>query len=444
MNYKELTKKLVRECLNRGADKAEVYLQNARNLSVSVRNNDIEKIEEADSIGIGFRVIVGNRLGFSHCNDFSDKSLQDTIKRAIDFAKLTTSDENNLLPAQEGYTEVEGLYDPEIVKISMDKKINMALELEKLAMKDERITDSSGSGYGERDTEVFIANSNGLSKSYKSGGCSLSVGVVAHKGDQRSSGYDWSSRRFFADLDSLENIAKNAARRAYEMLDPKSIQTQRASVIFEDRVSSRLIGGIIGALNGLRVLRGASFLSDSMNKKFASDLITITDDGTRPKGLASAPFDGEGVPTKKRTLVENGVVKNFYYNTYAASRAGTESTGNASRGRYTSPPGISTHNILVPAGKHTPKQIIEATNKGLLVNSLTGSGLNTTTGDFSGGAEGFWIENGKIQHPVRGLTIAGSAEEVLKGIDMLGDDLDMNRSMITPTLRVKEMQIGGV
>jgi len=444
MNYKELTKKLVKDCRQRGADKAEVYLQNSRNLSISVRNGDIETIEEADSIGIGFRVIVDNRLGFSHCNDFSDKSLQDTIQRAIDFAKLTTSDENNILPSQEGYTEIEGLFDPEIGNITMDKKINMALELEKMAMKDERITDSSGARYGDSDTEVFLANSNGLSKSYKSRACYLGVGVVAHKDDQRSSGSEYSSRRFFADLDSLDNIAETAARRAWEMLDPKSIPTQRASVIFDDRVSSRLIGGIIAALNGLRVLQGASFLGDSMNEKFASDLITIIDDGTRAKGLASAPFDGEGVPTAKRTLVENGVVKNFYYNTYAASRAGIESTGNASRGGYTSLPGIGTHNIMVPAGSYTPEQIIESTDKGLLVNSLTGSGLSTTTGDFSGGAEGFWIENGKIQYPVRGLTIAGNAEQVLKGIDMLGDDLDMHRTRITPTLRVKEMQIGGV
>ncbi len=444
MNYKELTEKLVEECLRRGADKAEVYLQSSRNLSVRIRNADVETIQESDSIGIGFRVIVDNRLGFSHCNDFREESLHNTIDRAIAFAKLTSPDEHNILPSDKGYTEIEGLYDPEINKIPMDKKIDLALEVEELAMQDERITHSSGGSFGDSESEVFIANSNGFSKNYKSGGCSLGIGVVAQKGDQRSTGYEYNTRRFFSDLDSATEIAKTAARRAWEMLDPKPVKTQRASVIFDSRVSPRLIGGIIGALNGLRVDQGATFLSDAMGEKFASNLITIIDDGTRERGLGSSPFDGEGVPTQKRTLVEKGTVKSFYYNTYAASRAGVESTGNASRRGYTSLPGISTHNILVPAGNHTPEQIISATERGLLLNSLTGSGLSTTTGDFSGGAEGFWIENGKIQHPVRGLTIAGNAEQVLKGIDMLGDDIDMHRATVVPTLRIKDMQIGGV
>ncbi len=444
MNYKELTERLVEKCIQYGADEAEVFLQNSRNLSLRVRNSDIETIEQADSIGIGFRVIVDKRLGFSHCNDFSDKSLTETMKRAIAFAKLTTSDENNILPTDKGYNKVKGLFDPQIAEISMDKKIEMALELEELAMEDKRITDSSGSRYVDRETEVFLANSNGLSKSYKSAACSISVGVVAKKGDERSSGFDISTMRFFSDLDPLPEIAKTAARRAWEMLDPKPIQTQRASVIFDNRVSTRLIGGIIGALNGQRVLQGASFLGDYKDKKFASELITIIDDGLKEKGLATAPFDGEGVPKQKRTLVENGVVKNFYYNTYAANRAGVKSTGNASRGGYTRLPGIGTHNIMVPKGKHTPEDIIKETKKGLLVNNLTGSGLNTTTGNFTGGAEGFWIENGKILHPVKGLTIAGNADTVLRGVDMLGDDLDMSRTTITPTIRVKEMQIGGV
>lgn len=444
MNYKELTEKLVERCLRRGADKAEVYLQSSRNLSIRIRNADIETVQESDSIGIGFRVIVGNRLGFSHCNDFRENSLNNTIERAIAFAKLTSPDENNIFPSDKGFTEIDGLYDPEIYKASMDRKIDMALEVEELAMEDKRITHSSGGGFSDSETEVFIANSNGITKNYKSGGCSLGIGVVAQKGEQRSTGYEYSSRRFFSDLDPVREIAGTAARRAWEMLDPKPVKTQRASVIFDSRISPRLIGGIIGALNGLRVVQGATFLSDAMNEQFASDLITIIDDGTKEKGMGSAPFDGEGMPTAKRTLVENGTVKNFYYNTYAASRAGVESTGNASRGGYTSLPGISTHNIIVPAGKYTPEQIISSTKRGLLLNSLTGSGLSTTTGDFSGGAEGFWIENGKIQHPVRGLTIAGSADEVLKGIDMLGDDLDMFRTAITPTLRIKELQIGGV
>jgi len=443
MNYKDLTLQLVDKCLKYGADEAEVYLQSNRNLSIQVLNNEIETIEEASSHGVGFRVLVDKKMGFSHCNDFSNKALEDTIKRAIAFAKLTSPDENNILPDDSGQTKVEGLYDDSITGIPMEEKIDMALKLEKLAMADQRITKSSGSGFSESESEIFIANSHGLSKSYKSGGCGVGVSVVAEKGDQKNTGGEYCSRRQFNDLKTLEEIAEKAAKNAYEMLDPEMVSTQRASVIFDPDVGRSLLGGVIGALNGERVLQGASFLKDSMDKKFASELLTIIDDGTREKGLASAPFDGEGVPTRKNTLVDGGVLKSFIYNTYAAKRAGTKSTGNASRRGFTSLPGIGTHNIYLLPGLHTKNDIIASTGKGLLLKGLTGYGINSVNGNFSGGASGFWIENGKIVYPVKGLTIAGKASDILNDIDMMGDDVDMNDTFASPTFRIREMQIGG-
>ena len=443
MNYKDLTVQLVDKCLKYGADEAEVYLQSSRNLSVQVLNNEIETIEEASSHGVGFRVFVDNKMGFSHCNDFSDKALEDTIKRAIAFARLTSPDENNILTHDSGITSVKGLYDPGIAGIPMEDKIDMALRLEQLAMADHRITKSSGSGFSESETETFIANSHGLSKSYKSGGCSIGVSVVAEKGDQKNTGGEYCSRRQFNDLKTLDEVAAKAARDAYEMLDPEMVRTQRAAVIFDPDVGRSLLGGVISALNGERVLQGASFLKDSLDQKFASELLTIIDDGTRDKGMASAPFDGEGVPTTENTLVEQGVLKSFIYNTYAAARAGTKSTGNASRRGFTSLPGIGTHNVYLLAGKHTRNEIIASTEKGLLLKGLTGYGINSVNGNFSGGASGFWIENGKIVHPVKGLTIAGRASDILNDIDMMGTDIDMNDTFASPTFRVRDMQIGG-
>ncbi|MBN1387974.1 MAG: TldD/PmbA family protein [Bacteroidales bacterium] len=443
MNYKDLTVQLVDKCLKFGADEAEVYLQSNRNLSIQVLNNEIETIEEASSHGVGFRVFVDNKMGFSHCNDFSDKALEDTIKRAIAFAKLTSPDENNILPDDIGITTIEGLYDPSIAGIPMEEKIEMALRLEQLALADQRITKSSGSGFSESEAEIFIANSHGLSKSYKSGGCGIGVSVVAEKEDQKNTGGEYCSRRQFTDLKTLEEIAAEAAKKAYEMLDPEMVRTQRAAVIFDPDVGRSLLGGVIAALNGERVLQGASFLKDSLNQKFTSELLTIIDDGTREKGMASAPFDGEGVPTRKNTLVEKGVLKSFIYNTYAATRAGTKSTGNASRGGFTSLPGIGTHNVYLLEGKHTRNEIIASTDRGLLLKGLTGYGINSVNGNFSGGASGFWIEKGKIVHPVKGLTIAGKASDILNDIDMMGTDIDMNDTFASPAFRVREMQIGG-
>jgi PmbA protein len=443
MNYTDLAEKLVKKSISLGADSAEVFLETSRNLSINVLKSEIETIEEASSQGAGFRVFVEGKMGFSHCNDFSDKSFEDTIARAIAFAKLSSPDENNVLTEDKGTTKVEGLFDQDIANQTMEKKIEMALELEKLAMRDPRITKSSGAGYGEGESEIFIANSNGILKNYKSSGCSLGVSVVAEKGDQKNTGGEYCSRVFFADLVSPEEIAAIASKRAWELIDPVMIKTQRAAVIFDPDIAQSLLGGIIVAINGERVLQGASFLKDYLNMQFASSLLSVIDDGTRNRSLGSAPFDGEGVPTMKNILVQNGTLKSFIYNMKAAKRAGFQSTGNASRGGFSTLPGIGTHNIYLEPGKNSPQEIISKTKKGLLLKEVTGYGIDAVSGNFSGGASGFWIENGEIVYPVRGVTIAGKAFDILNGIDMMGNDLDMNRKFASPTFRVAEMQIGG-
>ncbi len=443
MNYIDLAEKLVKKSISLGAGSAEVFIETSRNLSINVLKSEIETIEESSSQGIGFRVFVDGKMGFSHCNDFSNSSLESTISKAIAFARLSSPDENNVLPSEKSMTSVTGLFDEGIASASMDTKINMALELEKLAMKDPRITKSSGAGYGEGESEIFIANSNGILKSYKSSGCSIGVSVVAEKGDQKNTGGEYCSRVFFGDLISLEEIAETASQKAWEMLDPVMIKTQRASVIFDPDVARSLIGGILTAINGERVLQGASFLKDQLNKQFASSLLTIIDDGTRNRSTGSAPFDGEGVPTMKNILVQNGTLKSFIYNTKAAKRAGVTSTGNASRGGFSSLPGIGTHNVYLETGKNTQKEIISGTKKGLFLKEVTGYGIDAVSGNFSGGASGFWVENGEIVSPVKGVTIAGRAFDILSGIDMMGNDIDMNRSFAAPTFRVAEMQIGG-
>jgi PmbA protein len=443
MNYKELTENLVDRCRRLGADSAEVYLQTGRNLSIRIHNADIETIQEAATAGVGIRVIVEGKTGFSHSNDMSPKSLDDSISRAIAFARLTTPDDSNVLPSDMGYTEVAGLFDQEISRVSMDRKIEMALEVEGLALNIPGITHSSGSSFGEREGEIFIANSNGLSKTYKATLCSIGVGIVAEKGEQRRTGWESSSRRFFEDLEFPGDIASSAAQKALELLDPRMVRTQRAPVIFDSSVASSLLGGVISAASGERVLQGASFLQNSMERQFASPLLTITDDGTRAKGAGSSPFDGEGVPTQRRVLVEQGVLKGFIYNTQTAARAGIKSTGNASRGSYTSLPGIGTHNIYISTGNNTLQEIVSLTGRGLLLKGVTGYGLDPVTGNFSGGVSGFWIENGKVAFPVEGLTVAGSAEQILNGIDMMANDIDMNRSFASPSFRIAEMQIGG-
>jgi len=443
MQYKELSSQLVNKCIQKGADAAEVYIQSGRNLSIDVRNGEVESVQESSSQGVGFRVFLEGKMAFSHCNDFFDKALDNAISYAVDFAKSTTPDENNVLPDDMGITEVAGLYDPEIGSVSMDQKIELAKSTEEQAMSDRRITKSDGARYGESEADIFLANSNGISKDYKISVCGFGVTVVAEKGDQKSTGGESCTRRFYADLKSPDEIAKKAARDAYEMIDPRMVKTQRAAVVFDPDVARSLLGGILGAINGERVLQGASFLRDKLDQKIGSELITIIDDGTKPKGLGSKPFDGEGVPTQRRIIIDKGVLKGFLYNTIAAKRAGVASTGNATRGGFTRLPGIGAHNFYMEAGKTSPSRIIRGTRNGLLLKGVTGYGINPVNGNFSGGASGFWIRNGRIAYPVKGITIAGTADEILNGIDMVGNDLDLNRSFTAPTFRIKSLQIGG-
>ena len=310
-------------------------------------------------------------------------------------------------------------------------------------MKDSRITKSDGARYGESEGEVIIANSTGLSKSYRSSACSLGVSVVAEKGEQKSSGGEFCGARSFKDLKPADEVAAKAARDAYEALDPRPVKTQKATVIFHADAGYALLGGILGAVNGERVLQGASFLGKRLDQKIGSELITIIDDGTRDNGVASEPFDGEGVSTQKRLIVEKGVLKSFMYNTIVGKRAGVKSTGNAARGGFTGLPEIGPHQFYLAAGPAKPEDIIKATKVGLLVKEVTGYGINPVNGNFSGGASGFWIEDGKIAFPVKGLTIAGTADEMLNGLDLLADDIDLGRRMAAPTFRIKLLQIGG-
>ncbi|MGQ9801622.1 MAG: TldD/PmbA family protein [Candidatus Saccharicenans sp.] len=443
MDYRAIAEEVVKICRKKGADQAEAYLVSGRELSLEVRNGQVESIQEAGSYGLGLRVISGHRLGFAFVNDFRPESLEETVNRALNFARILTADENNVLPDDPGLTEVKGLYDPGLAAIPMDRKIALAREVECLDLKVQGISKSSGASYGESETEIVLASSLGLLKSYKNSGCGFGVRVIAEKGEQKSSGYESCQRRFFSDLKPAAEIASRAAEQALMMLDPRPVKTQRAAIILDPDVAYAILGGIIQAINGERVLQGASFLGQKLGQKIASDLITIIDDGTLEKGLASAPFDGEGVPTQKRLVVDRGVLQGFLYNTYAARRAGVKSTGNASRGGFDRLPGIGPHNFYIAAGETKLEDIIAATDRGVLVKEITGYGINPVNGNFSGGAAGLWIENGKIAFPVKGITIAGTADEMLNGIDLLGNDLDLNRSRTAPTLRIKSLQIGG-
>jgi PmbA protein len=443
MDKTALAAQLVKTCVARGADAAEVYFGSSRELRIEVRNGDIETIQEAATSGVGFRVFVGGRLGFAHCNDTTEAAVDQALSSAIAFARATTADPGNVLPVDQGVTEVDGLYDASLAAVPTEKKIGLAKAAETLAMKDRRITKSAGAWYVEEDSEIVLANSHGLSKRCRLSGCGFGVSVVAVKGDVQSPGSESCVRCAYADLLPASAIAGRAARNALELLEPRPLKTRRAALIVDPDAAGGILGGLLAAVNGESVLQGASFLGAMLDKRIGSALLTLVDDGTRPKGLASRPFDGEGVPTERRVIVDRGVLKGFMYNTIVAKRAGVKSTGNAARDGYASLPGIGAHNFFMAAGTTPPAEIVDATRAGLWLKDVTGYGINPVNGNFSAGASGLWIQDGKVAYAVRGLTIAGTAKEMLDGIDLVGSEIDLNRPVAAPLFRIKEIQIGG-
>ena len=429
MDYKQLAEDLVKSCLKKGADAAEVYLQSGRNLSIEVRNGQLETVEEAASQGVGFRVFVKGRMAFSNCNDLSPASLDSTIASAIEFARVTTADENNVLHDDGRVTAIEGIYDP-AMGCQMDSQDRDGAEVEKLALKDPRVTKSAARlRENENEFRPTRTASRRLTSCLLFARASSSCG----KGRQKSSAAVV-PKAFSSPISKPPRKSPPGGARQSRMLDPRPVRTQRAAVIFDRDVASSLLGGIVGAVNGERVLQGASFLGSRLNQKIASELVTLIDDGTLPKGLASRPFDGEGFPTARRVIVEKGVLKGFMYNVIAARRAGVASTGNASRGGFFESSGIPHCFYMRRMGKRGD---IIAQPIGLL---LKRDRLmhQPVSGDFSAGASAL-DENGAS--PSRGPDIAERRRDAQRDRHV-GATFDLSRTSTAPPSD-SEMQIGG-
>jgi PmbA protein len=306
------------------------------------------------------------------------------------------------------------------------------------------VTNSEGAEFDSSCGRVVLANSHGFVGSYRSSSFSLSVSPIAVDPDtgamQRDAWYE--VQRKFSRLASAESIGREAARRAVRRLGARKIATKRASVVFDQETAGSLLANLCSAVSGYGLYKRASFLLDQLGRTIASDLITVYDDGRMVGGLGSRPFDGEGLPTRKNTIVERGVLKSYLLDTYSGRKLGLPSTGNASRSVGESPSVGPTNFYLVP-GTHPPEQIIGSVKDGLYVTELIGFGINMVTGDYSRGACGFWIENGELAYPVEEITIAGNLKQMFKDIEMVGNDLVFRGRIASPTVKIAEMMVAG-
>jgi len=444
MNYQELAQKLVKKALKKGSTQAEVYLELGEEFNVQVRKSKVEFLEQSHRKGLGLRVFVKDKLGFSYTSDFRSTALEGFIDKTVYLAKQASSDEFNGLPEEDLPLSGElQVYDPEVKSLKMDEKIDLAKRCEEAAFSfDPRVKNSEGASFSHYEKKKILANSLGKSVSLNSTYFALNcVPVAEEKGEKRGSVF-WDAKRFYKDLLPPEEIGKTAAQRGIRLMGARKITSQRLPVIIESVAATKFLDSISYAINGESVYKKSSFLTEKKGQRIASELVNIWDDGTMIRGLGSIPFDGEGVSTQRKKIIDHGILTSFLYNTYTARKAKTNSTGNALRG-YDSLPLIFSLNFYLENGDKTPEELIKSTSKGFYVTDLMGMGINTVTGDFSQMAEGIWIENGELTYPVHEVTLAGTLLGLLQGIEGVANDLYFRSSVACPTIKISQLVLSG-
>ena len=442
----EIAQGAIRQATELGATDAECTITEGDEFSAAVRMGELETLKQAGSRGAGLRVLIGRRMGASYTSDLSRDGIEKMVRSAINLAGLTTEDPHAGLPDADELGSIPGdlkLFSDRTAELPTEERISLARRAEAAALAaDPRITNSEGGSFDSSVGGRVFANSRGFAGAYRSSYCSVSAVPVASENGHMERDYWFTIARDYTTLEDPESVGRKAAARAVRRLGAVKVETQKVPVIFEPNMSRSLLGNLFDAIDGRSIYRNASFLTGKLGEKIASGKITIIDDGTIPGLFGTQPFDDEGVPTRRTPVIENGVLKNYLLNTYSARKLGMKTTGNASRG-ITGNAGIGHGNFYLEAGTRTPEEIVRSVRNGFYVTELIGSAVNTVTGDYSRGAVGMWIRDGELAFPVSEVTIAGTLQEMLNGIEEIGNDLEFRGSVSAPTLMLGEMTVAG-
>ncbi|MEX0304500.1 MAG: TldD/PmbA family protein [Leisingera sp.] len=428
-----------------GADAADAMAAEGSSLSIEVREGRLEHAERSEGTDLGLRVFVGKRQALVSSSDMRPETIEAMAERAVAMAKEAPEDPYAGLadPSQlaQGWDlaslELEDPSgEPEPAALQAD-----ALAAETACQEIDGITQvqSAGAGYGRH--VVHLAATNGFSGGYQRTGRSLSCTGIAGTGTGMERDHDGDSRTFQADLRSAQDIGRTAGERAVARLGARKPKTGSYPVLFDERISSSLIGHLLSAANGAAIARGSSWLKDSLDQQVLPETLSVIEDPHRPRISGSRPFDGEGLATRKRTVVDKGVLTGWTLDLASARKLGLESTGNAARG-IGGVPSPSTWNIALTQGEASRDDLIAQMGTGLLVTSMIGSTINPNTGDYSRGASGFWVENGEIAYPVNECTIAGNLHDMLRRI-VPANDARQHLSTVVPSLLIEGMTLAG-
>jgi PmbA protein len=429
-----------------GADAAEVLVRDGSELEVKVRLGEPELVKEAGSQALGLRVLKDHRAAVTYTSDFSRDGLERLARDTVELAGLAEPDPLADLPARESMArqvpDLE-LWDEAVLSFTVREAIERARRGEAAALKsDPRVTNSEGAIFGRVIGAAAFASSAGFSGSYRGTNVSFVVEPVCDDADgKKRNGYYWTSSRFRSGLLEDEAVGLEAARRTLAKLGSRKVATCEVPVIFSPDAGRGVLGQLAGVISGGAVWRKSTYLAEREGTAVASPLVTIVDDPLIRRAPGSRPFDGEGLPTRTNVVVEQGTLRTFLCDTYAGRKLGRASTGSAGRGIGGSPH-VTTSNFILRPGE-SPAPEVERVERGLYVTELMGFGFNSVTGDYSQGAGGFWIEGGERAFPVSEITISANFDDLWKGVDVLGDDLDVRSSVQCPTFRVARMTVAG-
>ena len=442
-----LAKSVGQRALAQGADVAEAGARGGFELSVKVRLGKPELVEEAGHHSVSLRVLKGGRVAVTSTSDLTEGGIARCVEDALELVELSEVDQH-AGPADASelshppFPDLE-LFDPAVAAIGGDEALARAIAGERAALDaDSRIELSEGATFSRADSVGALWLSTGFEGVQRGSYASLNVVPVASdEGGKKRRGYYWTGARHAAKLEDSAAVGREAARRTLAKLGARKVPTTEAAIVLDPDVARSLIGSFAGCIMGGSIWRKSSYLLEREGTLVASPLVSIVDDPLILRAPGSRPYDGEGLASRRNVVVEAGVLKTFLLDCYSARKLGRRSTASASRGGGSV--GASTTNFVLAAGTTSPEDIIASTPRGLYVTELLGFGFNPMTGDFSRGAAGFWIENGQKTFPVSEVTISGTLDEMLKGIDAVGTDLELKTSTAAPTLRISKMTISG-
>jgi PmbA protein len=442
----QIAEQLLSQARASGATAADVIVAEGDALSVAVRLGEIEKVKRSRAKHLGLRVFVGERCAITSTADFSPDSLASIAAETVALARVTSPDPFGGIPSSEelarSFPELD-LYDPTVADITAEQATEWCKAGEEAARSvDLRISNSEGGEFDSGTGSVLYAASNGFHGGYQSSHCSLAVVPIATENGAMQRDYWYSAQRHLKKLESPEAIGRKAAERTLRRLGARKVQTCEVPVVFDPDMAGSLLGHLAGAVSGNALYKGTSFLLGKLGEQIAPSFINISDDGTMVGGLGSKPFDAEGLPTRRTVVVENGVLRSYLFDYYSARKLDSKSTGNAARSVADSPH-VSPTNFILQPGTATPKEIIASVKSGLYVTELMGFGVNPVTGDYSRGASGMWIENGELAFPVEEITIAGNLLKMYRDIEVVGNDLNLRRSIAAPTIKLGRLTVAG-